>query len=192
MNSRESPYHSLEILGDRTLPVTQAVYSLEIGYRAEFFNVQHLLWVVGLDALFSSKKRKHQGADVVKRRVAHFLGDDFLIYPQQRESGLPKLIGMSLTDALDEIFVLRHNFAHGTWPARSWAGKICRPTAFGTGSVYYSGMLLEAAAATLRGCLRKILVDEDLLSMFNEKKRMNGYFQKLGIVRKEETDKACR
>jgi hypothetical protein len=183
---------SLGILGNRTLPVTQATYSLEIGYRAEFFNVQHLLWVIGLEALFSSKERKHQGSDVVKRRVLHFLGNDFLIYPQQRDSELPRLIGISLRDALNEIFVLRHDFAHGTWPASRWAGKVCRPTALGTGYVNYSGMLLEAAAAILRGCLRKILADENLVVMFNEKKRMNAYFQELDIVRIEKPNKACR
>lgn len=176
---------SIGILGDRRLPITQATYNLEIGYRAEFFNVRHLLWVVGLEALFSSRKRGHQGADVVKMRALNFLGEDFAIYDNQRESGLPRLIGISLRDALNEIYVLRNHFAHGTWPQNQWAGKVCRPLVFGTGHVTYSGMLLEAAASILRGCLRKILADDKWVSMFNDKKKMNAYFAELGLVRQQ-------
>jgi len=175
---------SLPILGNRTLSVTQAIYNLEIGCRAEFFNVRHLLWVVGLDALFSSKQWEHRGADVIKKRIALFLGEDFAIYPDKRELHLPRLIGMSLRDSLDEIYKLRNHFAHGTWPDKSWAGKVCRPRAVGTGDVNYSGILVEAAAATLRGCLRKILSDDEWVSMFNDKKRMNAYFASRGLVRK--------
>ena len=174
---------SLDMLGNRTLPVTQATYNFEIGHRAEFVNVRHMLWVAGLEALFSSREWQHQGADVVKKRVGYFLGDNFVIYPDQRELGLPRLIGMSLRDVLGEIFDLRNHFAHGTWPDKGWAGKVCRPTATGVGHINYSGMLLEAAAATLRGCLRKILGDEKWINVFNDKAKMNSYFASRGLIR---------
>jgi hypothetical protein len=178
---------SLKILGDRKFPVTQAVYNLEIGYRAEFFSVRHLLWVVGIDALFSSKKWAHQGADVVRKRVVEFLGKDFAIYPNDRDFGLPRLVGLSLDDALAEIYRLRNYFAHGSWPNKSWAGKHSRPLAFGGGHVNYSGVLLESAAAILRGCLRKILSDANWIEIFNDKKRMNKYFADRGLVRMRRT-----
>jgi hypothetical protein len=166
--------NSLAILGDRTLPVTEAVYSLEIGYRAEFFNVQHLVWVVGLDALFSTDKNTTSA--VVRTRIGEFLGEDFVIYPQNRDTDFPRLVGMSVRDSLKEIYDLRNYFAHGTWPNRDWAGKVCRTRVFGTAEVLYSGMLLETAVAVLRACLRKILTNTDLIAVFNDKAKVEAFF----------------
>jgi hypothetical protein len=171
---------SLAIFANRTLSVTQAAYSLEIGYRAEFVNVKHLIWVVGLDALFSTDKNTTSA--VVKKRISDFLGEDFVMYPDQREIDLPRLIGLSLNDALEEIYKLRNHFAHGTWPDSRWAGKVCRPRALGTGDINYSGMLLEAAVAILRACLRKILNDNELMDMFNNKAKMHAHFAARGIA----------
>ena len=147
-----------------------------------FANVRHLLWVVGLDALFNSKKRTYREADLTRRRVIDFLGNDFPIYSDQRSPYLPTLIGLSLKDSLSEMYVLRNHFAHGTWPDKQWAGRVCRRSADGTADIYYGDLLAEAASSILRGCLRKILAKDEFVDLFNNKAKMHAHFASRGLM----------
>jgi hypothetical protein len=177
----------LGTLNDARNPVSQAVQSLEIGYRADFLNVRHLLWVVGLDALFTSIEWENQGIEVSVGRITHFLGLDFAIYSEKPhydyDSG-PTLPNIRLSDVLRDVYRLRNDFAHGTWPDKQWAGKVSRRSADGSRDIYYAEVVSEAASISLRGCLKKILADAQLVQMFTDKTRMNAHFAACGLVRK--------
>jgi hypothetical protein len=168
-------------------PIAQAVQSMEVGYRAEFSNVRHLLWVVGLDALFTSTEWENQGARVAVQRVEDFLGCGFEIYSENRadfESIDLKLPRTTLSETLQDVYKLRNQFAHGGWPDKAWAGKVCRRSANGLEDIYYATTLSEAASAILRGCLKKILADPALTAMFKDKAKMNAHFSRFVRKRK--------
>jgi hypothetical protein len=177
----------LIILKTAVPPISQAIQSLEIGYRADFLNVRHLLWVVGLDALFTSTEWENQGAKLTAKRVRYFLGSRFQIYSGEHfpDLGLPVPTSPSLSATLRDIYKLRNHFAHGAWPDKQWAGKVWRRSADSCRDIYYSEMLSEAASSILRGCLKKILADKQSVEMFNDKAKMNAHFAQLGLVRKK-------
>lgn len=168
-------------------PISQAIHNLEIGYRADFLHVRHLLWVVGLDALFTSKEWDNRGAKLIGQRIKDFLGSDFEIYPPTPMPGLdwPALASPPLNGLLRDIYQLRNDFAHGTWPDKQWAGKVSRRSADGIRDIYYAELLTEGASSVLRGCLKKILGDSDLVATFNDKTKMNAHFASRGLVRKK-------
>jgi hypothetical protein len=168
-------------------PIAQAVQSLEIGYRADFLNVRHLLWVIGLDALFTSTERENQGTKVSVNRICNFLGARYKIYAEQPFSRLdfPALPETTLDEVLEDIYKLRNDFAHGTWPDKQWAGTACRRSLDDIRDIHYSEMLSEAASVCLRSCLRKIFADRQLVEMFSDKAKMNAHFSSKGLVRKK-------
>jgi hypothetical protein len=176
----------LSIVNAGTMPISQAINNFEIGYRADFLNVRHLLWVVGLDALFTSREWKNRGADLSAKRIADFLGPDFQIYSDGFASRFDSPIPSSppLGEVLSDIYKLRNDFAHGTWPDKQWAGQIHRRSADSTRDIFHAEMLCEGASSVLRGCLRKILTDVQLVAMFNEKATMNAHFAARGLIRK--------
>jgi hypothetical protein len=141
------------------LPISQALQSLEIGYRADFLNVRHLLWVVGLDALFTATEWANQGASLAVDRITEFLGRDFPIYSEEwhPEFGLTTI---KLNEVLSDVYKLRNRFAHGAWPNKQWAGRVCRRSVDLSRDIYYAEVLSETASVVLRGCLRKILQDK--------------------------------
>jgi hypothetical protein len=177
----------LSVFQKGALPVSQATQSLEIGYRADFLNVRHLLWVVGLDALFTSTEWENQGAKLSAKRITNFLGSDFQIYSGEHftDLGLPAPTNPPLNKTLRDIYRLRNHFAHGAWPDRQWAGKVWRRSADSCRDIHYSELLSEAASSILRGCLRKILSDKQSVEMFNDKAEINAHFAQLGLVRKK-------
>jgi hypothetical protein len=177
----------LKSLKTPTLPIAQAVQSLEIGYRADFSNVRHLLWVIGLDALFTSTEWQNRGTEVAVGRIRDFLGLDFDIYPEETPTGLPSLGRLNLEDVLSDVYDLRNNLAHGTWPNKPWATKVSRRSADGLDDIYYTTVLSEAASSILRGCLMKILAENQLVEMFNDKTKMNAHFAQRDLVRKRKT-----
>ena len=174
-------------LSDHRNPISQAVHNLEIGYRADFLNVRHLLWVIGLDALFTSTERENQGKEVAIKRISDFLGSDFQIYSADAVSELstPIPTQVKLTAALGDCYRLRNDFAHGTWPDKAWAGTVSRRSADGARNVYYAEVLSEAACSILRGCLKRILSETDLVKMFSDKQKMNMHFAARGLVRRQ-------
>jgi hypothetical protein len=179
----------LSVLANGTLPISQAVQSLEIGYRADFLHVRHLLWVVGLDALFTSREWESQGAKISAERILNFLGSDFQIYSEDhsRELGLPRPTSPSFDATIRDIYKLRNHFAHGAWPDKRWAGRICRRSTDFCRDIYYSELLSEAAASILRACLKKIWAEEPLVELFNDKNKMNAYFASHGLIRTRKT-----
>jgi hypothetical protein len=178
----------LSVLSTAFSPIAQAVQSMEIGYRADFSHVRHLLWVVGLDALFTSTEWENQGAQVATGRIGDFLGRGFEIYAENRadfEFIDLKLPRSTLSETLQDVYELRNQFAHGRSPDKAWAGKACRRSVNGLEDIYYATMLSEAASAILRGSLKKILADRSLTAMFNDKAKMNAHFAR--FVRKRKT-----
>lgn len=178
----------LSTLKDAKNPISQAVQSLEIGYRGDFLNVRHLLWVIGLDALFTSTEWESQGTDVAVKRVKDFLGANFKIYPDTSHPNLDggsTLPNVEMSELLDDVYKLRNDFAHGTWPDKRWAGKVCRPSADFSRDIYYAEVLSEAASAILRGCLKKIFGDAQLVELFSEKAKMNAHFASRGLTRRK-------
>ncbi len=61
-------------------PLIRAIRSLEIGYLSEFPDVQHLLWVIGLDSLFTAQDWENYGTWVAIERIKQFLGPERRIY----------------------------------------------------------------------------------------------------------------
>jgi len=181
----------VKVLTNGRLPISQATQSLEIGYRADFLNVRHLLWVVGLDALFTSKEREHQGSALSVKRIKHFLGADFQIYSRNDlpDLGLPTPTSSPLNETLHDIYKLRNHFAHGAWPDNRWAGRISRRSSDFCRDIYYSEALSEAASSILRGALKKIWTEERLVELFNDKKKMNEYFASHGLIRTRRTSR---
>ena len=179
----------LKVLKTPSLPISQAMQSLEIGYRSEFVNSRHLLWVVGLDALFTSTEWRNQGAEVAVGRIEDFLGAGFQIYPPPEDPWQPPVLSLTLHDALPDIYKLRNHLAHGSWPDKQWVGKVCRRSANGLEDIYYGTVLSEAASAALRGCLKKILAEERWVDLFNDKPKMNTYFASHGLFRERKRSK---
>jgi len=174
----------LESLKTPSSPIAQAIQSLEIGYRADFVNVRHLLWVIGLDALFTSIEWENRGADVAVKRIENFLGRGFEIYPKMESFGFPSLDKLTLGEVLTDVYEFRNNLAHGTWPNKPWARKISRRSADGLDDIYYTTVLSESASSILRGCLKNIFAEEQFVGMFNDKTKMNAYFAQRDLVRK--------
>lgn len=179
----------LRVLGKPTSPVSQAIQSLEIGYRSEWLNVRHLLWSVGLDALFTSTEWKSRGREVAVDRICNFLGGRFKIYAEEPSPlGSMSLPDITVANVLDDMYKLRNDFAHGTWPDKKWAGKVCRRSKDGSRDIAYAEVLAEAASVCLRGCLRKILAEGQLVEMFSEKAQMNSHFASKGFVRRKKAN----
>lgn len=177
----------LQALGEPTSPISQAIQSLEIGYRSDWLNVRHLLWVVGLDALFTSNEWQNRSAEVSIDRICNFLGSRFRIYAEQEtaEYGVSPLPVTTLCEVLEDIYRLRNHFAHGTWPDKHWAGKSCRRSADFSRDISHAEVLSEAASVCLRGCLRKIFGESQLINLFREKNKMNAHFSSKGLARKK-------
>ena len=165
-------------------PIAQAVQSLEVGYRADFLNVRHLLWTIGLDALFTSTEWENRGKQVAVSRIKDFLGPNLPIHCGivSPDSALPEPAPTSLGVILDHIYDLRNDFAHGSWPETNWAGKVCRRSADGIREIDYAEFLSECASATLRAALKKVLTDGDFVDMFNDKAKMNAHFASRGLI----------
>ena len=177
----------LGTLKDARNPISQAVNSLEIGYRGDFLNVRHLLWVIGLDALVTSTEWENRGKEVAIERVTDFLGTNFEIYPEKPHpnySSGPTLPNLKLKEVVHDVYRLRNDFAHGTWPDKAWAGKVSRRSADDARDIYYAEVLSEAASSILRGCLRKIFADPHFVQRFRDKTKMNDHFRARGLVRK--------
>jgi hypothetical protein len=179
----------LKVLKTPSLPISQAMQSLEIGYRSEFVNARHLPWVVGLDALFTSTEWRNQGAKVAVGRIEDLLGGSFQIYPPPQDPWQPPVFSLTLHDALPDIYQLRNHLAHGSWPDKQWVGKVCRRSANGLEDTYYGTVLSEAASAILRGCLKKILAEARWVDLFNDKTKMNTYFASHGLIRERKSSK---
>jgi hypothetical protein len=178
----------LTALSTSQAPISQAVQGLEVGYRADFLNVRHLLWVIGLDALFTSTEWENQGAEVSRNRIAHFVGK-LEVYSDSRfeEFGLPRPKAPPLAQTLRDIYKLRNCFAHGAWPDRVWTGSVCRRSVDASRDIYYAELLSEAAVHVLRGCLKQILSDTELVALFNDKTRLNAHFLQLDMIRRRKS-----
>lgn len=162
--------------------VMRAIRNLEVGYISIFADVQQLLWVTGLDSLFTSHKWKHNGMWVATERIKKFLGPDYRIY---KDGDLPPYIAtptQTVADVARDVYRLRNFFAHGEWPGQEWTKERFR-NGVGAEPIAYAEMLREATSVLLRASLVKIL-KEDLLDLFGNKQKMNTYFTRFGLVRK--------
>lgn len=163
------------------VPILRAIRNLEVGYVSQFPDVQHLLWVTGLDSLCTSREWKHRGSWVATERIKAFLGAEYRIY---KDGDLPSYLATptaTVTDMVMDVYKIRNFFAHGEWPGPEWIEKPFRDS-FGDKTVSYTDALREAASVLLRSTLHKIL-REDLLDTFGDKNKMNNYFERLGLVR---------
>ena len=162
-------------------PVLRAIRSMEVGYLSEFPDVQQLLWVTGLDALFTSREWQNRGTCVATERIKNFLGADYRIY---KDGDLPSYLSVpdvTVGQLVKDVYGLRHLFAHGEWPTKDWTERNARQ-GIGSEAVSYADMLREASSVILRACLAKIL-KENRLDLFCDKKRMNAHFAALGLKR---------
>jgi hypothetical protein len=168
-------------------PISQAILSLEIGYRADFLQARHLLWVIGLDALFTSTEWENQGAKLSARRIEQFLGSAFQVYSGDHFAslGLTPPTSRPLNETLRDIYRLRNYFAHGSWPDKEWAGNACRKSMDACRDINYAESLSEAASCILRGSLRQILSNPQSVDLFNHKSKINAHFASLGLVRRK-------
>lgn len=168
-------------------PVTRAIRNLEVGYNTDFVDVQHLLWVTGLDSLFTSREWKNRGSWVAAERIKKFLGADYRIY---KDGDLPSYLPTPKTtvaDVVTDVYKLRNYFAHGEWPGKEWTEKPFRQ-AVADEPVSYADMLREASSVILRASIANIL-KEDLLDLFGDKMRMNAHFAQFGIVRQKRSER---
>ena len=161
-------------------PLRRAVRILELGYISEF-DVKQLIWVTGLDALFTSSK--HWGADVAISRVQHFLGPDRPIYKPADFPSYVLVPDFTVKDVLPDIYKLRNKFAHGEWVPQEFLN---RPGYSGKAgeSLNYADVLLEATSIIFRAALTKIF-GESLLELFCKKEELDKYFAGFGLVRRK-------
>jgi hypothetical protein len=153
----------------KCLPITRAVNVLEVGYNSRYLDVKQLLWVTGIEALFTSST--YNGAPTVIRRLRHFLGSKTQIY---NPVDFPRFLSMptlSLKDVLEDIYSVRNRLAHGEWVPEEFMN---RPGHQG-GTSSYAEILLEATGIALRLALIRILRDS-LLEIFGDKDRLDKYF----------------
>jgi|GEM_PF-1777082 len=163
----------------KTRNVKWAIRNLEIGYASPHFDVKHLLWVTGLDGLFTSRERKHRGSNVAIARIENFLGSDYSIHEKDNYEYIEEFIDIKLKDVLVDVYELRNYFAHGEYVPDEWLKKDSRKHL--TESLTYADVLLESASSALRGALLKILTTNQL-DMFTDSISTNKYYSSLGLT----------
>ena len=149
---------------------------MEIGYRADFPHVRHLLWVVGLDALFTSTEWGNRGTQVATGRIEDFLGGGFEIYSENRaDFEFMDLDSRELPSPkrCRSMYKLRNQFAHGRSPDKAWAGKVCRRSANGLEDIYTRQSFPKQDQRFCGGSLKKFWLILLLTAMFNDKAKMN-------------------
>ena len=150
-------------------PVMRAMRILETGYVSQFTDVKQLIWVTGLESLFTSTKSR--GASVAIRRISQFLGPKTQIYEQTDFPAHMSVPSLALKDVLGDIYRLRNKLAHGEWIPEEFLKK----PGYATGPNSYAGVLGEATSIVLRRALIKIL-KESLLETFGDKDKLDRYF----------------
>jgi hypothetical protein len=153
----------------RCRPVTRAMSVLETGYNSPNVDVKLLLWVTGLEALFTSSN--YSGAPVVIRRVRHFLGSKTQLYRSSDYPGFLSMPTLRVKDLLQDIYRMRNSVAHGEWIPPEFLAR----SGHAGGAKSYADVLLEAASIVLRLALTRILKDS-LLETFGDKDGLDSYF----------------
>lgn len=166
----------LRVYETKCQSVRRAVNILEMGYISQFPDVKQLLWVTGLETLFTSAK--FNGAPVLIRRLRQFLGSKTRVYEQANFAAQVAVPSLKLKDVLEDIYLVRNRLAHGEWIPESF---MTRP-GYALGAKSYADILLEATGIVLRMALIKIL-NESLLETFGDKDRLDGYFLALNQPR---------
>lgn len=166
-------------------PVKRAIRILELGYISEFPDVKQLMWVTGLDALFTSTK--NWGASLAIRRIEHFLGPETPIYEQADFPSYVLVPTLSVKEVLPDIYRMRNKFAHGEWVPNEYLKRGGYSGKAGE-ALSYADVLLEATSIVFRLALTKIL-KHSLLDTFGTKDELDWYFSRFGLVRKR---KSCR
>ncbi len=162
-------------------PIVRAVRNMEVGYLSPFPDVQQLLWVTGLDALFTGQEPEHRGALVAGERIKDFLGAEHLIYESGDVADGVVAPNVTVSDVVSDVYALRNCFAHGDWPTKEWTTKIFRQGL--DKPVTYADMLREATSVLLRTSLDKILRDDGLIKLFSDKQHIKDHYASRGLVR---------
>jgi len=150
-------------------PITRAMRVLEMGYISPFADVKQLLWVTGLEALFTSAK--YSGAAVLIYRLRQFLGSKTRVYePADFHVGVT-VPSLTLKNVLPDIYTVRNRLAHGEWIPSSFLNR----PGYSGGAKSYADILVEATGIVLRRALIKIF-KESLLETFTDKDRLDRYF----------------
>ena len=148
--------------------------SLHLSERARLADdprIRHLLLVMALEALVSSKNR--YGRRTFVPRIKKLLGSNLDLYEKYRcglQSNLPPLI---LGEIIEDVFALRNTIAHGDKLRNDWIipnrrmGKNVR--------LHHADELREAATSMLALVWNKI-IDENLQETFADKSKMKAYF----------------
>jgi hypothetical protein len=150
-------------------PVKRAMRILETGYVSPFVDVKQLMWVTGLESLFTSTT--YNGASVAMNRIRRFLGSKTQIYEQTDFPVTMSLPSLTLKNVLGDIYRVRNRLAHGEWVPEEF---LKRP-GYAGGPKSYADVLVEATGVVLRLALIKIL-NESLLETFGDKDKLDRYF----------------
>lgn len=150
-------------------PVKRAMRILETGYVSQFTDVKQLMWVTGLESLFTSTK--FSGASVAMHRIRQFLGSKTQIYEQADFPFTISLPSLTLKNVLGDIYRVRNRLAHGEWVPEEFLKK----PGYAGGPNSYADVLVEATGIVLRLALIRIL-KESLLETFGDKVRLDRYF----------------
>ena len=150
-------------------PVKRAMRVLEVGYISEFPEVTQLMWIAGLEALFTSTS--YSGAAAAIHRIRQFLGSKTRVYEQSDFSSHVSVPSFTLKNVLEDIYKVRNKLAHGEWIPKEYIEK---PGYVG-GAHSYADVLVEATGIILRLALIKIL-RESLLETFGSKDNLDRHF----------------
>ena len=150
-------------------PLTRAMRVLEMGYITPFPDVKQLLWVTGLEALFTSAT--YHGAPVVIHRIRQFLGSKTRVYEQADFHIGVSVPSLTLKNVLQDIYTVRNRLAHGEWIP----GEFLSRPGYPGGAKSYADILVEATGIVLRLALTRIF-KESLLETFGDKDKLDRYF----------------
>lgn len=167
-------------------PLKRAVRILELGYISEFYDVKQLIWVTGLDSLFTSTR--HWGSDLALRRIRRFIGPDTRIYDPSDFPSYMQVPSLTVKDVGRDVYRLRNKFAHGEWVPKEFLDRLGYEGKAGE-RLSYADVLLEATGIILRMSLIRAL-RENLLEHFRTKDALDWYFSRAGLVTKRKTAQA--
>lgn len=180
--------HLLRAYQSGYTPIVSAVHLMEAGYHTFWPSIQQLVWVTGLDALFTSPDPPNRGTDVAVSRISDFLG---LSYPIYRTEDFPSYMpppACELRQVIADVYRFRHCHAHGSQPPKKWTNVKDRQGISGT--ISYADLLWQCSSTLLRASLAKIFRD-DLLHVFGTKLAMNGYFTSRGVTKRRSMERFC-
>jgi len=149
-------------------------------FRDEMWKTRFILWMCGIDGIYTSQTRDHNGKLVATERIKYFLGPTTRIYePGDLQSFIPDC-ALTVADIIGDLYTIRNYIAHGERIPDKWFSKVARQGL--NGNINWVEMLVEAASFILRASILRI-IESGLFKEFESSKATERYFGKLGLTK---------